>query len=152
MIYNMVFRCLGRAIRCLCGHFWILAGWRSLEFWHLRAIIKLAWVQVNRHAYKRSVKDPGQKDRWNFTEWELPEGPLQFSCLVQPSLVGLEWHASLHTAENSDFFIFHRGDVQALPTLLSSLSIVWSVRTWPSHAPRSSSQFRYSVTLRINLQ
>jgi hypothetical protein len=26
------------------------------------AIIKLAWVQENGHAYKRAVKDPGQKD------------------------------------------------------------------------------------------
>jgi hypothetical protein len=26
-----------------------------------RAVIKLAWVQENRHAYKRTVKEPGQK-------------------------------------------------------------------------------------------
>jgi hypothetical protein len=26
-----------------------------------RAVIKLAWVKENRHAYKRSVKEPGQK-------------------------------------------------------------------------------------------
>jgi hypothetical protein len=153
MICNIVFHCLGRAIRCLCPNFWILARWRSLQFWHLWAVIKLAWVKENRHAYKRSLKEPGEKGveialnenypRGHY-DWVTSFNPPCWSCngrhLSTPRIIRI-------------FFNSYRGDVQALPTLLSSFSILWSVRTWPSHAPRSSSQiWSFIVTISIKVQ
>jgi hypothetical protein len=106
IIYNIVFHCLGRAIRCLCGHFWILAEPRSLELWHLRAVINLARVQDTRRAYKSQWSGP-------------PNGPLWLSCLGQTSLREMEWRVYVRTVENSNFLEFPAWDVQAIATLLT---------------------------------
>jgi hypothetical protein len=104
--YNIAFHCLGRAIRCLRGNFCILAGPRSLEFWHLRAVINLARVQETRHTYRSQWKRP-------------PKGPLWFSFLGQTSLWEMGWHVYVHAMENSNFLNSQRG--MCKPSLRFSL-------------------------------
>jgi hypothetical protein len=122
VIYNIVFPCLWRGIRCLCGNLWILAAPRSLEFWHLRAVINLARVQETRRTYKSQWK--GQvKTSYKCLRMRTTQGPLWLSCPVQASLREMEWHVYVRTVENSKFFLNSQcGDVRAISTLLKSLS------------------------------
>jgi hypothetical protein len=60
-IRNIVFHCLGHAMRCLCGHFWIVAAPRNLKFWHLRAVFNFNLSPENWTSLQKWAKMSGQK-------------------------------------------------------------------------------------------
>jgi hypothetical protein len=88
-----------------------------------RPVINLAWVQENRHAYKRSVKEPGQKVVEIALNEDYARGHYDLVASFNPP--SWSWNCMHLSAQRRIRFCFnsHHGDVQALPTLLSSFSI-----------------------------
>jgi hypothetical protein len=138
----IAFHCLGRAIRCLRGNFWILTAPRSLEFWSLRAVIKFSSGTEDQTRLQESVKKLGQKLVMFSCEWELCKRHYDVASFRLPCE---RWNGIYESApgRTRDFESPTWEYASHLHTSHTS-SRCWSVRTWSLHAPKSSSLNRFT--------